>query len=138
MKPGTSGPQVHLLQAALILQGFDVPHHGISGNPPRQNNNYLGETAAAVRRCETTFRLTLDEGVAGQQVVRRLDLDNSLLYTSHEGDFGAALARKDVGLALGKVTSALLGLTFNNLSSISALVDDALRVHFRLLPPGTS
>lgn len=74
MKPGTAGQHVHLLQAALILQGFDVPHHGITGNPPVQNNNYLGETQAAVRQCEVRFGLTLDAGIAGRQVIQRLDL----------------------------------------------------------------
>jgi len=138
MKPGTAGQQVHLLQAALILQGFDVPHHGISGNPPRQNNNYMSETQAAVRQCEARFGLTVDTGVAGQQVVRRLDSENTSFYASRAGEFGAALARTDVNLALGKVTSALLALAFINQSSISALVNNALRVHFRLLPPGAS
>ncbi len=138
MKRGTSGQHVHLLQAALILDGFDVPHHGISGRPPRQNNNYMDETMAAVRQFEIRFGMTVDAGVAGKQVVQALDLHNSLLYTTFAGNFGAELARKDVPLALSKVTASLLALLFNNLSSISTLVDDALRVHFRLLPAGTS
>lgn len=138
MKPGTSGQHVHLLQAALILQGFDVPHHGITGNPPRQNNNYMSETQAAVRACETRFGLTLDSGIAGREVVQRLDLENTLLYTTRAGQFGAALARTDVSLAISKVTSALLALTFINVSTITTLVNDALRAHFRLLPPGTT
>ncbi len=138
MKPGTSGQHVHLLQAALILQGFDVPHHGVTGRPPRQNNNYLKETQAAVRQCEAQSGLTVDEGIAGQQVVKKLDLDNMLLYTSHAGEFGAALARTDVPLAISKVTSALMALAFIDQSSVKQLVEDALRIHFRLLPPGSS
>ena len=141
MKSGEAGEPVHLLQAALILQGFDVPHHGVSGDPPRQNNNFLNETQAAVRQCEQRFGLTLDVGVAGQQVIRRLDQENNSLYTSRAGHFGAALARGDVSRAVGKISSALLGLTFLRANVLPAatlnLVNEALRVHFRLLPPGS-
>jgi peptidoglycan hydrolase-like protein with peptidoglycan-binding domain len=142
MKSGESGEPVHLLQAALVLQGFDIPHHGVTGNPPRQNNNFLGETQAAVRQCEARFGLTVDVGVAGQEVVRRLDQENNSLYTTRAGHFGAALARSDVGRAIGKITQATLGLTFLNANvlptSTTTLVNDALRVHFRLLPPGSA
>jgi hypothetical protein len=44
MKSGESGRPVHLLQAALILHGFDVPHHGITGDPPRQQQLSGGDT----------------------------------------------------------------------------------------------
>lgn len=141
MKFGESGEPVHLLQAALILQGFDVPHHGISGDPPRQNNNFRNETQAAVRQCEQRFGLTIDTGVAGREVVGRLDRENNSLYTSHAGHFGAALARGDVPRAVGKITSAMLGLTLLRANALPdptlTLVTEALRVHFRLLPPGT-
>jgi Putative peptidoglycan binding domain len=141
MKRGESGEHVHLLQAALVLQGFDVPHHGMTGDPPRQNNNFLNETQSAVRQCEARFGLTVDTGVAGQEVVRRLDQENNTLYTTRAGHFGAALARTDVGLAVRKIVSASLGLTFLRSGVLNdptlTLVNDALRVHFRLLTPGT-
>ena len=142
MKPGESGRPVHLLQAALILHGFDVPHHGITGDPPRQNNNYLGETQNAVRQCEARFGLTQDIGIAGQQVIQRLDQESNTFYTVRAGRFGAALARTDVTRAIGKISSALLGLTFLRNGALPAtvapLVDAALRTHFRLLPPGSA
>lgn len=142
IKSGQSGQHVHLLQAALILQGFDVPHHGVTGRPPRQNNNFLGETQAAVRQCEARFGLTLDAGIAGQEVVGRLDRENTTLYTARVGHFGAALARADVGRAIGKVASATMALSFLNVNVLPpatlTLVNDALRVHFRLLPPGAA
>ncbi|WP_165234723.1 peptidoglycan-binding domain-containing protein [Aquisphaera insulae] len=143
MKPGETGLPVHLLQAALILNGFDVPHHGVSGRPPVQNNNYLSETQAAVRECESRFGLpTRDVGIAGQQVIRRLDQETNAFYTAHDGHFGAALARGDAGRAVGKIASALLALNFLKANILPAptatLVDDALRAHFRLLPPGSA
>ncbi len=142
MKVGESGQHVHLLQAALVLQGFDVPHHGITGDPPRQNNNFLNETQSAVRQCEVRFSLSRDTGVAGQEVVRRLDQENNTLYTTRAGHFGAVLARTDVGLAVSKIVSATLGLTFLKAGVLPeptlTLVNDALRVHFRLLTPGTT
>jgi hypothetical protein len=141
LKSGESGQPVHLLQASLVLQGFDIPHHGVTGDPPVQNNNFLNETQAAVRQCEARFGLTLDIGVAGQEVVRRLDRENDTLYTFKAGHFGAALARTDVSRAVGKITSATLALTFLRVNVlnllVSNLVEDALRVHFRLLPPGS-
>ena len=141
MKRGESGQPVHLLQAGLVLQGFDIPHHGVSGDPPVQNNNFLTETQSAVVSCEARFGLTLDSGVAGQEVVQRLDRENNTLYTFKAGHFGAALARTDVGRAVGKITSAALALTFLRAGILPLptlnLVEDALRVHFRLLPPGS-
>jgi len=140
MKSGEKGQPVHLLQAALILNGIDVPHHGVSGTPPVQNNNFLSETAAAVRECEARFGLTRDTGVAGREVIRRLDQDSNTFYAAHAGHFGAALARADVPLAISKIAQSLLALNFLQAgalpSTIAPLVDDALRVHFRLLPPG--
>ena len=141
MKPGESGLPVHLLQAALILNGFDVPHHGVSGNPPVQNANYLSETQAAVRQCEARFGLSRDTGIAGKEVIQRLDQETNNFYSAHDGHFGAALARGDAGRAVGKIVSALLALGFLKANALpaptSTLVDDALRVHFRLLPPGS-
>jgi len=142
MKTGESGQPVHLLQASLVLQGFNIPHHGVTGKPPRQNNNFLSETQAAVRACEGKFGLTPDIGIAGQEVIRRLDVENNTLYTSRAGHFGAALARTDVGLAVGKIASATLALSFLKANVVPpptlTLVQDALRVHFRLLPPGAT
>jgi peptidoglycan hydrolase-like protein with peptidoglycan-binding domain len=142
MKPGESGQPVHLLQAALILQGFDVPAHGILPEQVVQNNNYGQQTAAAVRECEARFGLTRDAGIAGREVISRLDINNALLYTVNAGEFGAALARKDGALAVGKIASSLLALTFLRAGGLppttATLVDDALLTHFRLLPPGSA
>jgi hypothetical protein len=142
MQSGESGEHVHLLQAALVLQAFDVPHHGVTGRPPQQNNNFLTETQSAVRECEARFNLTRDVGIAGQEVVQRLDQENNTLYTTRTGHFGAALARTDIGRAVGKIASATMGLTFLNTGVLPPttlnLVNEALRVHFRLLPPGTT
>jgi len=142
MKSGEKGQPVHLLQAALILNGFDVPHHGISGDPPVQNSNYLGETQTAVRQCEARFDLSRDTGIAGQEVVQRLDQESDGFYARNAGHFGAALARTDVPTAVGKIVQSLLVLNLLRAgglpSSVAPLVDDALRVHFRLLPPGAA
>ena len=136
---GESGQPVHLLQASLVLQGFDIPHHGINGTPRVQNNNYLTETQCAVRQCQARFGLAQD-GIAGKQVVGRLDTANDGLYATNTGHFGAALARTDVALAVGKIASATLALGFLRVNALPGstltLVEDALRVHFRLLPPG--
>ena len=141
MKPGESGQPVHLLQAALILQGFDVPAHGILPRQTVQNNKYGQQTATAVRACEVRFGLTRDSGIAGREVISRLDVNNALLYTVNAGQFGAALARSDVGLAVSKVVGALLALNFLRAGalppSVAPMVDDALLTHFRLLQPGT-
>lgn len=147
MKSGTSGQHVHLLQASLIINGFNVPHHGITGNPPQQNNNYLAETSAAVRALQLRFNLTRDQGVSGREVVTTLDRESDKFYRDNTGRFGAALARTDVPRALMKVSIALASLTAlrNNISPVpgipvfpidTALINTTLRVHFRLLPPG--
>jgi peptidoglycan hydrolase-like protein with peptidoglycan-binding domain len=142
MKPGESGQAVHLLQAALILQGFDVPAHGILPGQEVQNNNYGQQTSAAVRACEARFGLTLDAGIAGRQVISRLDVNNMLLYTVNAGQFGAELARTDVPLAVGKIASALLALNLLRAGglppTVGPMVDDALLTHFRLLQPGAA
>lgn len=142
MKQGESGQPVHLLQAALILNNFDVPLHGIvfGVNNNRQNNFFGPQTANAVRECEQRFNLTRDAGVAGAQVIGKLDFESALNFSVHAGQFGAALARSDASLAVGKVASSLLGLNFLKAGALPApavtLFEDALRVHFRLLPPG--
>jgi peptidoglycan hydrolase-like protein with peptidoglycan-binding domain len=142
MRPGESGQPVHLLQAALILQGFDVPAHGIITGQSVQNNNYGAQTAAAVRECEARFGLTRDGGIAGREVIGKLDVNNTLLFTVNAGQFGAALARADVPLAVGKIASALLALNFLRAGALPpttvALTDDALLTHFRLLQPGAA
>lgn len=142
IRPGAAGQHVHLLQAALILNGFDVPHHGVDENSGVQNSNYLGETQAAVRACEGRFGLSRDTGIAGREVISRLDRESNTFYTTNAGHFGAALARTDVPRAVGKISSSLLSLTFLRAGSlpdtVAPLVDDALRVHFRLLPPGSA
>jgi peptidoglycan hydrolase-like protein with peptidoglycan-binding domain len=142
MRQGESGQPVHLLQAALILNNFDVPLHGIvpGVNNGRQNNFFGQQTAGAVRACEQRFNLTQDVGVAGAQVISRLDFESALNFTVHADHFGAALARQDVSLAVGKVASSLLGLNFLRAGALpptaTPLFEEALRVHFRLLPPG--
>jgi hypothetical protein len=142
LKAGESGLPVHLLQAALVLQGFDIPLHGVTGNPPRQNNTFGSGTQAAVRQCQARFNLSRDTGIAGRQVIGRLDQENNTLYTTRAGTFGAPLARTDIGRAVGKIASASLALTFLRVNLLPAattnMVNDALRVHFRLLPPGTT
>lgn len=144
---GESGQPVHLLQASLILNNFDIPRHGINRgvNNNQQDNVYGGQTAAAVRACEKRFNLpTRDTGVAGAEVVSKLDFESALNYTVHAGHFGAALARTDVPLAISKISSSLLGLTFLRArpqalpASLVSLLEDALNVHFRLLPPGSA
>ena len=142
IKFGESGQPVHLLQAALVLNGFDIPLHGVNGRPPRQQNNFGPGTQAAVRQCEQRFGLSRDGGVAGREVISRLDQDSNTFYTTHAGHFGAALARADTSLAIGKITSSLLGLALLSAgvlpASVTPLLDDALRVHFRLLSPGSA
>jgi peptidoglycan hydrolase-like protein with peptidoglycan-binding domain len=141
MKQGESGQPVHLLQAALVLNNFDIPLHGIvqGVNGGRQNNFFGPQTANAVRECERRFNLTQDVGIAGREVIGKLDFESALNFQVHTGQFGAALARADVPLAVGKVASSLLGLNFLRggalPSTATPLVEEALRVHFRLLPP---
>jgi peptidoglycan hydrolase-like protein with peptidoglycan-binding domain len=141
-KPGESGQPVHLLQAALILTGFDIPNHGIVPPSRIQNNNYGAQTSAAVRAAELRFGLTRDGGVAGREVVGRLDRECNTFYTVNAGQFGAALARTDASLAIGKIASSLLALTFLRAGalaeSVAPMVDDALLTHFRLLAPGAA
>ena len=142
MRQGESGQPVHLLQAALVLNNFDIPLHGIvpGVNGGNQNNFFGPQTANAVRECERRFNLTQDVGIAGAQVITKLDFESALNFNVHAGHFGAALARQDVSLAVSKVGSGLLGLSFLRGNALPepalTLVEDALRVHFRLLPPG--
>jgi peptidoglycan hydrolase-like protein with peptidoglycan-binding domain len=145
MKPGEAGQPVHLLQAALILNGFDVALHGITRHSDgvfRQNNNYGQQTAAAVRACEQRFGLTIDGGVAGREVISRLDRETNTFYLTNAGQFGATLARSDAPLAVGKIASALFALNLLRAGGLPAtvapLVDNALQTHFRLLPPGAA
>jgi hypothetical protein len=145
MKFGEKGQAVHLLQAALILNEIDVPHHGIGDNG-LQNNNYLNETQAAVRQAEGKFGLSLhDKGIAGKQVIGALDNANNRFYTSNKGHFGSDLAVQDAPRAQTKVQSALTGLAALRAAmnlpkpvGLNTVVSQALRVHFRLLAPGTT
>lgn len=141
-KPGESGQPVHLLQAALVLNGFDIPRHGIVPPSTVQNNNYGPGTQAAVRAAEIRFGLTRDAGIAGREVVSRLDRESNTFFSVNAGQFGAALARTDVGLAVGKVASALLALNFLRSGvlppNVVPMVENALLTHFRLLAPGAA
>ena len=143
MKAGEKGDHVHFLQAALILNEIDVPHHGITKGV--KNDNYLQETQAAVRAAEKKFGLSIqDQGIAGKQVIGALDRECNKFYQAHAGHFGSDLAVKDAPRALQKVRSALTGLLSlraqmtavpDNPSPLT-LVNEALRVHFRLIAPG--
>jgi peptidoglycan hydrolase-like protein with peptidoglycan-binding domain len=145
MKSGEKGEAVHLLQAALILNGIDVPHHGVTKGV--RNDNYLQETQTAVRAAEKKFGLTIqDQGIAGKQVIGALDRECNKFYTAHAGHFGRDLAVSDAPRALRKVGSALSGLRTlrahmtalpSNPSPLT-VVNEALRVHFRLLAPGVA
>lgn len=163
MKPGDKGQHVHLLQAALILNDIDVPHHGFvhaAGTPANQrvqNNNYQQETQSAVRTAEQRFNLTRDQGVAGREVVQALDNATNTFYLANAGRFGAARAASDAPRARLKVDAAISGLSalratmggppnsgiplpnipLPNSGLISLrVVNDALRDQFRLLAPG--
>jgi hypothetical protein len=81
--------------------------------------------------------------VAGAEVISKLDSESALNYIVHAGHFGAGLARNDVPLAISKITSSLLGLTFLRAGAglpptLVSLIENALNVHFRLLPPGAA
>jgi peptidoglycan hydrolase-like protein with peptidoglycan-binding domain len=54
-----------VLQEALIENGFPL-----AAGP---TGNYLQDTAAAVRAAEQAFTLSVDQGVAGRQVLGALD-----------------------------------------------------------------
>jgi len=150
MKSGERGPPVHLLQAALIMNDCDVPQHGeanVPGVDAAQNAMYLTETAAAVRAAEQRFNLDKDVGIAGKQVIGRLDTINAGFYRANQGNFGASQARQDAPLAGLKVARAIQAITLlqgqlaglnvpgNRLLPLNT-AQDALRTHFRLLAPG--
>lgn len=145
MKSGEKGEAVHLLQAALILNEIDVPHHGVTNGV--RNDNYLQETQSAVREAEKKFGLSIqDQGIAGKQVIGALDRECNKFYASHAGHFGSDLAVKDAPRAQLKVQSALNGLlalraqmtALPGTPSPFAVVNEALSVHFRLIAPGVT
>src|SRR5258708_34945677 len=77
MRPGDKGEAVHLLQAALIINGFDVPSHGVDQNGVR-HDDYNAETRNAVREVEDDDSLSIkDAGIAGKQVITELDTDSN-------------------------------------------------------------
>jgi peptidoglycan hydrolase-like protein with peptidoglycan-binding domain len=146
MRTGEKGEPVHLLQASLILNGFDVPSHGVGENGVR-NDNYGQQTQAAVREAEDLDNLSIkDSGVAGKQVITDLDTDSAAFYGTHAGHVGAGLARQDAPRAISKVqraitgASALLGVLQPTPAApvVTAADIEALRVHFRLLMPGAT
>lgn len=141
---------VRLLQETLIAAGFPIPS-GPTGN-------YLTETAAAVRKCEEKFRLTVrDSGIAGREVLSALDaflrgapgpspapVPPPAPATRRSG---ASLAKADAPLALAKVQRALKAisdatstLVFNSLirpgegppRPFDPVTVEALRTHFKL------
>src|SRR5262245_12335249 len=152
MKTGERGVPVHLLQAALIMNDCDVPDHGavnVRNQAAADNAMYLGQTAAAVRAAEERFSLDRDSGIAGKQVIGRLDTINAGFYRANHANFGAQQALRDVPLATVKVTRAIQAIGFlqaqlaglnsngNPLLPLS-VAQDALRTHFRLQAPGTA
>ncbi|MET0605246.1 MAG: hypothetical protein ABWZ80_02215 [Beijerinckiaceae bacterium] len=123
-----------ILQNVLIATNFNIPA-GATGN-------FMQQTSAAVRDAETQFSLTRDQGVAGKEVFGALDrfLTNPSQFVAG-GASGSALATSDAPLALRKISKAIdalkrLETTLKNPATPTptdaALVDDALRVHFRL------
>jgi hypothetical protein len=144
MKPGEKGDAVHLLQAALILNNIDVPHHGVTNGV--KNDNYLSETQAAVRAAEQRFNLTRDNGIAGQQVIQALDRATDKFYTDRVGHFGRDLAVQDAPRAAEKVERAINAVRAlrdhvagaPSTPSPFTVANAALRTHFRLLTPGTT
>lgn len=150
MKSGERGPPVHLLQAALIMNDCDVQHHGsvnTNGQTASQSAIFLQETAAAVRKAEEKFNLSKDVGIAGKEVVGRLDTINAGFYRANHANFGAQQAVKDAPLAAQKVARAVLAVAAlqGQLAGLAVpsnpliplnVIQDALRVHFRLVMPG--
>jgi peptidoglycan hydrolase-like protein with peptidoglycan-binding domain len=142
MRHGERGLGLHLLQAALILNGFDVPSHGVI-----TKNSYGNDTDAAVRRVEQRFTLSIqDTGIAGTQVIGALDREADKFYKDHAGHFGRDLGVQDAGLALSKIDAARNALvavratlqptpipTPPALPFPFPVAQDALAFHFRLL-----
>ena len=125
------------LQRVLMATGFSIPD-GATGN-------FMQQTSAAVREAEAEFSLTRDQGVAGREVFGALD---RFLVTPGAfvagGASGAALATSDAPAALRKVGAAITAIVqlLNSLINPTlapprpnaAVVNDALRLHFRLTP----
>jgi peptidoglycan hydrolase-like protein with peptidoglycan-binding domain len=120
-----------VLQEALIENGFPL-----AAGP---TGNYLQDTAAAVRAAEQAFTLSVDQGVAGRQVLGALDRG---FLGGVNPSFGAALARGDADLALAKVQAAIDAMAAIPLPLIGAdgtratipqATAAALRIHFRLV-----
>jgi peptidoglycan hydrolase-like protein with peptidoglycan-binding domain len=145
MRPGERGRGLHLLQAALILNGFDVSTHDVESK-----NSYDSATSSAVRAVERQFNLSIrDSGVAGTQVIDVLDQGANEFFTNHKGHFGRDLAVADASLALSKVDAARIALTAVRATMTPSpipvppplpfpfgIAQDALAFHFRLLVGG--
>lgn len=148
LKRGESDHEaVKLLQEALMSAGFSIPS-GPTGN-------YLNETAAAVRKCEDRFRLSRDEGVAGNEVLSILDdiLNGAPPAPPRPAPparlTGAALAKVDAPFAKSKVRKAIEAMAdvidaFKSNSApqpgerprrLDPVTVEALRVHFKLVFP---
>jgi hypothetical protein len=145
MRQGEAGKPVHLLQAALIINGIDDSEHGV------ESRAFYGvPTRRAVQACEGQFELTIrDAGVAGTQVIGALDDGADQFFRDHAGHFGSDLAVTDAPHAVEKAEAARIGLTALRAHmspsplpvpapSPFKVVNEALRVHFRLLAPGVS
>ncbi len=147
MRPGERGHGLHLLQAALILNGFDVPSHALESN-----NFYDAATSSAVRSVERQFNLSIrDSGVAGTQVIGVLDQGADDFFTTHKGHFGRDLGVADAALALSKVDSARIAMTAVRATMTPTPIpvpppvpfpfgtaQDALALHFKLLVGGAT
>ncbi len=128
---------VKLLQRALIDTG--ALHIGAP------TGFYGPQTAEAVRDIEGTFALSVDQGVAGKQVLEVLDLLLQGKRPATGGRSGAALAEDDKPLASAKVNAALAALALfrpllqamlNGASVDSPLpVTLPLFIHFKLRRP---
>ena len=140
LKPGDpNATAVQVFQNVLLSLQF--------GMKAGADGSYGSQTSAAVREVEKEFKLGLDQGVAGKEVLTVLDrflLDPSQFGAGRAS--GRTLALTDVPLARSKVSAALKALVDLDkalFSSTPGAADpvtiDALRVHFRLTQvPGTT
>ncbi|HKU98662.1 MAG TPA: peptidoglycan-binding protein, partial [Vineibacter sp.] len=127
MKPGEPDrAAVKLLQEVLIASGFAIPS-GPTGN-------YLAETASAVRAVQVRFKLTLDNGIAGREVLGALDAllkgQQPPITPKGAADDAKPLALKWVTSALFAIQSRIIELQVQGLQ-INPFVRQ-LNVHFHL------
>ena len=133
LKPGDpNAAAVRTFQNVLLSLQF--------GMKAGADGSYGSQTSAAVREAEKEFGLTLDQGVAGQQVLTTLD--RFLLSPSQFGAgraSGRPLALTDVPLARTKVAAAIKAiddldkaLFGTSAGAVNQVTADALRINFKL------